>query len=65
MGAEGRVNDAEGAAERGAGEPKCEAFWGDRASLRRPSASVTMGRVREENPLSAEPLASPPHPLFC
>lgn len=27
------VKDAAGAAERGAGEPKCAAFWGDRASL--------------------------------
>src|SRR3546814_16877682 len=35
---EAAVKDAEGAAQRGVGEPKCAAFWGDRASL-------TLGRA--------------------
>src|SRR4051794_2165052 len=38
----------QGAAKRGAGEPICEANWGDRASLRAASPSATLGLTRQE-----------------
>src|SRR5205085_5772830 len=51
------VRDAEGTAKRGAGEPICEANWGDRASLRAASPPATLGLYETRPP-------PPPPPLF-
>jgi hypothetical protein len=49
------VRDAEGAAERGVGEPKCAAFWGYHASLTGASSRLVSLAKRDE-PLSPEGL---------
>src|SRR3546814_15669408 len=43
---------AEGAAQRGVGEPKCAAFWGDRASLTGVSSWLVRWEDRDEAPVS-------------
>src|SRR3546814_6208722 len=49
---EAAVKDAEGAAQRGVGEPKCAAFWGDRASLTGASSWLVRWENRDEASLS-------------
>src|SRR3546814_6094134 len=49
---EAAVKDAEGAAQRGMGEPKCAAFWGGRASLMGASSGLVRWENRDEAPVS-------------
>src|SRR3546814_6342706 len=59
---EAAVKDAEGAAQRGVGEPKCAAFWGDRASLTGASSWLVRWENRDEAPLSDRtPMPPPSH----
>src|SRR3546814_19660391 len=45
---EAAVKDAEGAAQRGVGEPQCAAFWGNRASLTGASSWLVQWENRDE-----------------